>query len=113
MGYSVRISEMAQGEVGAIVGYIATTLKNLSAASRFYKSLMPIKLDLEVSPNFYPNAFAASQLLGVVVVCKISVGNYWAHFVVDEADHQVIVLSVAHARQSSLLQIKADFQVGE
>lgn len=109
MGYSVNISETAQREVDAIVEYIVTTLKNLSAASRFYKSFMAIKPALEASPNFYPNAFAASQLLGVAVR-KISVGNYRVHFVVNEADRQVIVFSVVHVRQSSLQLIQADFQ---
>lgn len=109
MVYSVKISETAQREVDAIVGHIAMTLKNLSAASRFYESFLAIKTALELNPNFYPNAFAASQLLGVVVR-KISVGNYRVHFVVNEADRQVIVFSVVHTRQNSLLQIQADFQ---
>lgn len=112
MGYSVKISETAWREVDAIVGYIATTLQDPSAASRFYESFRAIKPALEVSPNFYPNAFAASKLLGVVVR-KISVGNYRVHFVVDETSFQVLVFSVVHTRQSSLLRIQTDFTASE
>lgn len=67
MVYSVKISETAQREVDAIVGYIATTLQNPSAASRLYESFMVINPALKVSPNFYLNAFATSKMPGAVV----------------------------------------------
>ena len=97
MNYSINITDIAEEDILATVGYINNTLKNSTAANNLLDEIERHEKILESTPNIYP--FVYDEFLARKELKYVIIKNYLMFYTIDEENKIVTIIRFLYGRR--------------